>query len=324
MPMQSEVRAQAGKQTVLGTGVTPTIALRGVEELKISSANDVEVIGDMTQALAGGDIGIINGLAAKGSHKGWGSYEHICYWLENLFGEVTPTGTTTKTRAYAAPITTAPTIRLQSLVKGDSVVGAYRMVGAMSSSLTLRAEPKKRLQVSGDLVGVKLEATTLASLSAPAVNVIQAHHLDTIKWDTWAGTMGATTLANCTVRFAELMVKPDRNMRACFGNLAAQSYVESPWDGTLKLGLEFNATTKTDVDAIVGGTLTQKQVSLAFNDTVNRQLKLEFAGTVQDDLEIFGDNDGVVTVEVTLKRTYHPTFANWLKVTSINQMAALT
>ncbi len=324
MPMMSEVRVQAGTQSVYATAVTPTIMIRGIDELSLKDANDIEVIGDMTQALAGGDIGIVNGLNATGSLKGWANYEHIPYWLDNLFGQATPTGAGPYTRTYAAPTTTSPSPRILTLVKGDSTVGAYRMIGSLLDKFTIRVEPKKRVSISGDLIGIQLGSTTLAALTANTVIPIQPQHIGAagIKWDTWAGTMGTTTLANCTVRFLELEINPERASRWCLGNVAAQSYVEKPWDGTLKLGLEFNATTKTDVDAIVGGTLTQKQFQVTLSPGASQSLLMQFAGTVQDDLEIFSDDDGVVTVEMTLKRTYHSTFGNWCKMTVINTISA--
>lgn len=321
MPMMSEIRAQAGTQSVYTTPVTPTVMIRGIEEMPLKDANDNEVIGDMTQALAGGDIGIVNGLNATGSMKGWACYEHLPYWLDNLFGQATPSGAGPYTRAYAAPTTTAPAPRILTLVKGDSTVGAYRMTGALLSNFTMRLEPKKRLAINGDLMGVSLGSTTLAALTASSsINVIKPDHVGAtgLKLDAWAGTMGSTTLTNCTLRFMELNIKPDRASRWCLGNLAAQSYVEKPWDGTLKLGLEFNATTKADVDAIVGGTLTQKQFQATISPNANLSLLVQFAGTVVDDLEIFSDDDGVVTVEMTLQRTYHATFGNWCKMTVIN------
>lgn len=323
MPMMSEIRAQAGTQSVYVTPVTPTVMIRGVEELSLKDANDIEVIGDMTQALAGGDTGIVNGLNATGNMKGWANYEHLPYWLDNLFGQATPSGAGPYTRAYAAPIAAAPSPRVLTLVKGDSTVGAYRMAGALLSSFTMRLEPKKRMEISGDLIGIQLSATTLASLTAATVIPIMPNNIGAtgLKWDSWGGTMGATTLANCTLRFMELNIKPDRASRWCLGNLAAQSYVEKPWDGTLKLGLEFNATTKTDVDAIVGGTLTQKQFQVTISPGASQSLLVQFAGTVKDDVEIFSDDDGVVTVELTLQRTYHATFANWCKMTVINTIS---
>lgn len=317
-----EVRVQAGTQSAFGTGVTPTVQLRGIEELAIRSKNEVTMLEDMTLGLAGASQAIVTGIGGEGAVTAWCSYEHLAYWLDNLFGQATPTGAGPYVRAYAAPTTTAPTPRILSLVKGTST-GSYRLVGALLSSMTLRLEQGKPLMLNGDLVGNKVNTQALASLSDVTVNPILANHVATIKWDTWAGTMGGTSLDRCFVRMVELTVEPDRALRPCFGSLSKDQYAERAWNGTLRLSLEFNATTKTDVDNIIGGTLTQKQVEINFADTT-RALQLQFAGTVTDDLEIFGDDDGVVAVELTLTRTYHATFANWLKVTLTNGVQTLT
>jgi cytochrome c-type biogenesis protein CcmE len=55
----------------------------------------------------------------------------------------------------------------------------------------------------------------------------------------------------------------------------------------------------------------------------NKTLKVQFAGTVSEAPDIFQDNDGVVAVGLKLKSTYHPTFANWLKMNLNNAVATL-
>lgn len=319
----SEIRAQAGTQSVFITAVTPTIALRGVEELKIKSANDVEVKGDMTQALAGGDTGLVNSLAGAGTFKGWANYDHLPYFLDNLFSQATPSGAGPYVRNYAAPLTTRSTPRILTLVQGDATVGAYKLTGALTTDFTLRVEPGKVVEINGSLIGTGMSAATLASLAAAAVTPIQGSHVGAtgIKFDTWAGTMGATTLANCTVRFLELMIKPDRAARLCLGTLTAGDYVEKPWDGSLKLSLEFNATTKTDIDLFVAG-LSQRQVEYTLTTGATQIMKIQFAGTLTGDVEVFNDDDGVATVEFELTRTYHPTFANWVKLVHTNTISA--
>jgi len=317
----SEIRAQAGTQSAFITAVTPTVALRGVEELSLKSANDIEVIGDMTQALAGGDTGLVNKLAGSGTWKGWASYDHLPYWLDAVFGTATPSGT--YLRNYAAPTTTRPTTRIMTLVKGDATVGAYKLTGALPTDMTLRVEPAKRMEMSGSLIGTGLSAATLASLSAATVTPIQGSHVGAtgLKMDSWAGTMGTTTVTNCTVRFLELMIKPDRAARMCLGSLSASDYVEKPWDGSLKMSLEFNATTKTDIDLFVAG-LSQRQVQYTLTTGATQIMVVQFAGTLTGDVEVFRDDDGVATVDFELKRTYHATFANWVKIALTNTISA--
>lgn len=317
-----ELRVQAGSQVSFATGVTPTIQLRGIEELMLRSKNNVLMLEDMSLGLAGASQAVVAGVGGEGSVKAWCSYEHLAYWLDNMFGNATPTGAGPYVRAYAAPSASAPTPRILSLVKGTSI-GAYQLVGALLSSLTLRLEQEGALMLNGDLVGNKVATDALESLADVSVNPIMASQVASIYWDNWAGTMGSTALDRCYVRMMELSIEPDRKLRPCFGSLFKDSYSESAWTGTLKLSLEFNATTKADVDAIIGGTLTQRQVEINFADST-RALELQFAGTVTDDLEIFGDDDGVVTAEVTLTRTYHSTFGNWFKASLSNGVATLT
>ena len=316
----SEIRAQAGTQSAYTTSVTPTIALRGIEEMPLKSANKIEVIGDMTQALAGGDTAITNELAGAGTFKGWASYDHLPYFWDNLFSQATASGSSPYVRTYAAPTTARSTPRVLTLVKGDGTVGAYKLTGALQTDFTLKVETAKRVEISGSLIGTGLAATTLASLSANAVTPIQASHVSTVKMDSWAGTMGTTALTNCDVRFLELMIKPDRVHRMCLGILTAGDYVEKPWQGSLKMSLQFNATSKTDIDLFVAG-LSQRQVEFILTTGSTQIMKIQFAGTLTNDVEVFRDDDGVATVDFELTRTYHPTFANWIKVTHTNTIS---
>ena len=318
-----ELRVQAGSQVSFALGVTPTVQLRGIEELMLRSKNNVIMLEDMSLGLAGPSQAVVAGIGGEGSVSAWCSYEHLAYWLDNLFGQATPSGAGPYVRAYAAPAATAPTPRLLSLVKGTSV-GAYQMVGALLSTLTLRLEQESPLRLNGDLVGNKLATDALESLADVAVNPIMANQVASIHWDAWAGTIGTTALDRCFVRMLELTVEPDRALRPCFGSITKDSYAERAWNGSLRLSLEFNATTKADVDAIIGGTLTQRQVRVTFADGASRGLVLNFAGTVTDDLEVFADDDGVVTVEVTLTRTYHSTLGNWLTASLTNSVSTLT
>lgn len=322
MPMTSEVRIQAGTQGNYTTAATPTVLMRGMTDLTLRPANEAEVLGDMTLGLAGGDTGVVYGIGAEASMSGWASYQHLAYFLDNLFGQATPGSAPGYARQYAAPINTAPTPRILSLVKGDGTVGAYQMVGALLSNFTLRFEQRAACEMSGDFIGVKLQTDSLESLTVPTVNPILASHLGGFKLDAWAGTMGTTSLDNCRVRFAEFNFEPDRAGRACFGSLSADQYVERPWNGSLTLGLEFHSATKALVDAIIGGTLTQRQIEMTATNGP-RILLLQFAGTVTEDVNIFDDDDGVVTVDVTLERTYHPTFANWFKAVLTAQVETL-
>lgn len=272
-------------------------------------------------ALAGSSEGVVARTGATASVSGWASYEHICYWLDSLFGTATPSGS--YIYAYAAPLATAPTCRMMTIVNSDGTVGGYNITSGVVTSWTLSGEAGEPLMFNADLIGYGMAADTLESLTAPDVTPIMMSQVGSVKWDTWAGTMGGSSLTSCFVRSFELTANANRVPRVCIGAITPTEYFENIWEGSLRVTLEFNATTKADVTAIVGGTLTQKQIELNWASGSNA-LQLQFAGTASGQPEIFGDEDGAVTVDIEFNRTYHATFANWLKATVTNSLSALT
>lgn len=321
----TDLRVQAGTQSVWTTGVTPTVALRGVTGFKIKPDQQIDILSDMLLNYSGGDTPVVARNGGGGSVDGWASYEDLAYWLDNFFGQATPGAGPGYARAYAAPITTLPTLRVLSLVHGDAAVGAYRLIGGIGNTFTLKQEVSKELIFSQELIGSTIDATTLAgALSVRTVTPIVSGDVSTMFLDNWAGTMGSTALTKCTLRNLTLTVNANRQNRYCVGALAAADYITKPWEGTLDLMLEWNSTSKAIIDTMVGGAKSMHQFEVNYSGGTNRSFKLQFAGTVSEAPDIFQDNDGVVAVGLKLKSTYHPTFANWLKLslTSATQTLA--
>ena len=321
----TDLRVQAGTQPVWTTGVTPTVALRGVTGFKIKPDQQIDILSDMLLNYSGGDTPVVSRNGGGGSVDGWASYEDLAYWLDNFFGQATPGASPGYARAYAAPITTLPTLRVLSLVHGDATVGAYRLIGGIGNTFTLKQEVSKELIFSQELIGSTIDATTLAgALSVRTVTPIVSGDVSTMFLDNWAGTMGSTALTKCTLRNLTLTVNANRQNRYCVGALAAADYITKPWEGTLDLMLEWNSTSKAIIDTMVGGAKSMHQFEVNYSGGTNKALKLQFAGTVSEAPDIFQDNDGVVAVGLKLKSTYHPTFANWLKLslTSATQTLA--
>lgn len=311
----TELRVQAGKQSVWTTGVAPTVLLRGITGCKIKPDQDMRVLNDMALNLAGGDTAIITRNGGGGSVDGWASYEDLAYWLDAFFGEATPGSAPAYLRNYAAPITTLPTPRILSLVHGEANVGAYRLIGGVGNSFTFKVEVGSEVTFSMEMLGSAVDPTTLAgALAIRTVTPIVASDVTTLFLDSWGGTMGGTALAKCSLRSLTLTVNANRQNRYCIGSLSAADYLTKPWDGTLDLLLEWNGVSKGVIDTMVGGAASKQQVEVNFSGGTNKTLKLQFAGTITESPDIFGDDDGVVATSLKLKNTYHPTFANWLKL----------
>jgi len=321
----TDLRVQAGTQSVWGTGVTPTVALRGLTGCKIKPDQQIDILSDMLLNYSGGDTPVVARNGGGGSVDGWASYEDLAYWLDNFFGQATPGASPGYTRAYAAPITTLPSLRLLSLVHGEAAVGAYRLIGGVGNTFTLKQEVGKELIFSQELIGATVDATTLQTgLSVRTVTPIVSGDVSTMFLDSWAGTMGNTALTKCTLRSLTLTVNANRQNRYCVGSLAAGDYITKPWEGTLDLMLEWNSVSKAAIDTMVGGAASKHQFEVNYSGGTNKTLKIQFAGTVNESPDIFADNDGVVAVGLKLRGTYHPTFANWLKMslTSATQTLA--
>lgn len=319
----TELRVQAGKQVSWATGVTPTVMLRGITEFKVKPEQEIQELNDLNLNFAGADNQELISNGGGGSFSGWASYEDLPYWLDSLFSDATPGAGPGYSRAYAAPVATAPSPRIMSLVYGDGTVGAYQLVGGVLSEMTLRLEPKKEITVSGTLIGSSIAADALESLTTRTVTPIMAGDVTGLALDAWAGTMGATALDDCYLRSMELSIRTNRTLRYCVGSLSASDYIHKPWESTLKIKLEWNATSKAIIDAMVGGATTQRQFEAEFSGGTNKTLQIQYAGTIAEPPEIFEDDDGVVTTTLTLRRTYHSTFANWCKMAVANAVATL-
>lgn len=319
--MTRELRVQVGTQTDFTTGATPTVVLKGIEELSFDPGMETEVLEDMTMGLAGGNDSVINGFAPTASFSGWATYEQLPYWFDNLFGEATPAGEGPYTRNYAAPVTVLPDPRILSIVYGAGSA-AYQFIGALLSNFTLTFEQRSVARISGDLIGASIATDALESLAVPTVTPIHATHLSGFKMDAWGGTMGSTAFPNCDIRSAEFTFEPDRTSDNCFGALAAGTYTEQAWTGSLTMGLLWKGVTKTAVDSYMTGTKVERQIEMTATSG-SQSVKLQFAGVMDESPTVFDDDDGRVMTTFTLRRQYHPTFANWFKAVITNGIEAL-
>jgi hypothetical protein len=318
----TDLRVQNGKQTAWDTAVAATKMARGVENFTIDPDIDIRVLEDMSLGYAGSTVAAVLKTGGMGNMSGWATYEQLPLWLDSLIEEdATPAGSDPYDYVYAAPISSLGTQTLYTAQITDATDDGYALVGALANELTLTQGVAETLNFDLGFIGYEAAADVYDSIAIPAVNPILATHLTTIHWDAWGDAPGTTSLANCYVRNMVLNINANRNPRYCYGSSAANSYRTDPYTGRLELTLEFNSTTQTDIDAIVGGTLTQKNVRLTWADTSDRGLVIDFAGVVAEMPTIFEDDDGVATVTVTLDRMYNSNWGspNWLAMTVTNQ-----
>lgn len=321
MPASASRKIQLGQETAWGTAVAATVVLAGVEDASITPELQNVRISDIG-TLAPSMRDVQASEAASGKISAIATYEHLLYFLHGLFGPVSPTGTASPySWAYAAPLTAAPTPQCYSLEYGAGST-AYVMAGAIMDKVKIKIEAGKLWEVSADLLGKSVRTVTLATLNNSTVEAIRA--ADTaLTIDTWAGTVGTTTVAGTLVS-ADVEIDPKRHLKSYVtGQLQPYGYGDDRWDGSIKMVLEYNAVAKAYVDALLAPALVQRQIQLKATSGT-KTATIQFAGTLTKGVELFKDRAGNMTVELDWTGTYNSTLANWLKVTVANASGSLT
>jgi len=318
--MTDALVVQIGKEVSWGTGVTPTIKLAGVSDANISPTVETRVIATTRGGYGPGSAAAITNVESAASCTQEALYEDIIYWLENMFGAATPSGAGPYTRTYTAPAGTAPTPVAWTFVYGDASMGAYRVPGSLVTAFTLKGKVGDPVEMSVELAGTSTAATTTAALSDRTVNPLMMHHVAGFYIDTWAGTIGTTSVPSTLYGF-ELKAELPRPMRRYAGSTVATTYNQRKWSGTLRVDMDYNTSSKNLYDSIVGASATvQRQIRLKFSDTASRDVQIDFAGVVVDAPKAFDDDDGVTTLPMTFSGLYHSTLATWLKMIVINSI----
>lgn len=313
---------QLGTQSSFATAVTPTVKVMGVEDVSIKPIVESTRIAEMRGTLAPAYQVVTTKIAAEGTINGTCLYEDMPYFMDGIFGQaVAVSGAGMYTRSYAAPLGTEPSPRIFTAGYGDGS-NDYLVNSCVLTTLNIKGESNSPLTYSTDFIGHSVIASGIATLNDRSTNVVMG--VDTVCYmDAAGGTIGTTELEDIAFSF-DLKVDTKRALKFHMGSKNPSNYREAKWDAELKLRLEFTAATKALLDAILANaSVFQKLVRIkATSDT--KVYQLDFSGMAESSPEIFQDEDGVITLEVTLKGVMDSgAFANWLKASVTNSVSAL-
>lgn len=314
------LQIQVGKETTWGTPVSGTAKLMAVDECTLEPVVDAELHEEFRGSLFPGYLTDTTHIQAKGRIAGKMTYEDL-HWIEGLFGVATPGGAGPYTRAYVAPGTTAPTPRIQTLIKGNGT-DTYKGEGMLPIDAEFTFASNAPVRYSHNLLGEQYSTGSLAALSDRSVNVVMGNQL-ALYIDALGGTIGTTAIS--TAFFSgSLKITPKRTQYPKIGSLVDAGYVDGMFSGTLALTMLFDATTKAYLDAVIGASaVLQKLVRIKATKSTNI-LQWDFAGSVLKSPAIFDVENDVTVVKIELTGTYDSgAFANWLKIDSTNGVAAL-
>jgi hypothetical protein len=198
------------------------------------------------------------------------------------------------------------------------------MQDASITTLTLSGSNNSGVQVGGSLIGGKVIAGTLASLS-DRTGLTRIAGCDAALYiDAWGGTMGATAVAASAFSW-ELTINANRQYRSYLGGCTPQAWNDQKWGGQLRLSLELNNTTDDYLIAMLAATnaILEKQIEIKYSPDANDILQIQFAGHTTSAPQLFQDRNGVMTYDLVFDGVYNPTFANWLKINTTSGIDAL-
>lgn len=250
-------------------------------------------------------------------------FEELNYWLEMLFGTVTPSGAANPyTRTYSAPTTTAITPHAATLQFGQTDE-VWQMQDATVTSLTLSGAANSGVSVGASLMGGKVVAGTLASLPDLTTGTRITGCMASVAIETWGGST-FTPLASSAFSW-ELSINANREYHNFLGECTPTASHDNKWNGQLRLSMELNSSTDDYLIAMLAAanTILEKRVRIIYTvgaTTTLRSMTIDFAGHSMQAPELFQDKNGLMTYDLVLDGVYNPTASNWL---SIETKAAL-
>lgn len=253
-------------------------------------------------------------------------FEELNYWLEMLFGTVTPSGSATPyERSYEAPITAAITPHAATLQWGQTDE-VWQMQDATVTSLTLSGAANSGVSVGASLMGGKVIAGALQTLSDITTGTRMTGCMASVAIEAWDGTT-FTPLSSSAFSW-ELSINANREYHNFLGECTPTASHDNKWSGQLKLSLELNSSTDDHLIAMLAAanTILQKRVRIIYTvgATTNlRSATIDFAGHTMQAPELFQDRNGVMTYDLVLDGVYNPTAANWLTITTKSALATL-
>lgn len=253
-------------------------------------------------------------------------FEELNYWLEMLFGTVTPGTTEPYLRTYSAPTTSAITPRYATLQFGQTDE-IWQMQDASVTSLTLSGAANSGVSVGASLMGGKVVEGTKASLQDLTTGTRLSGCMASVKLADWSSST-FTALASSAFSW-ELSVNANRVYDNFLGECTPSKSYDGKWTGQLKLSVELNNTSDDLLTAMLTSSaskILEKRVQIIYTtgaSTTLRSMTIDFAGHSMQAPELFQDKNGLMTYDLVLDGVYNSTAGNWLSIETKSALATV-
>lgn len=329
MPASVLRKVQLAKQAAWGTSnTTASVQLTGVTDVSLSIVPDVyqpQFMGTLAPAVTSA----LMGQHGEASITQVASYQDLPYYLDGVFGTASGSAAANTTYVYKykaalSQVTTAPYYTVQY----GSAGAEYTMEGALFTNLTISGEAGGMWEVSADLLGRTVTTQGMTtSLNPRDVDLIRMSDTNIYMTPWTRSTISGTALPATLISF-EATANPQRHLKMFAGSINPGAHGDSTWEGQLTTVMEFNATAKAYVDEMIApDTLVQRQIRIKAetgSTTKAREATIDFAGTISDAVELFGDRDGNMTVSLVWNGTYNTANTSFLSARVKNELSELT
>ena len=222
---------QLGWQSAFGTANgTATRKLQNVSSFKLRPELETRALDQLRGTMAPTHQTVLDRyLSSASAETSDSDFEELNYWLEMLFGAATLTGSANPyTRVYAAPTTTAITPHFATLQFGQTDE-VWQMQDATVTSLTLSGAANSGVSVGASLMGGKVVAGTLASLSESTTGTRMTGCMASVAIEAWDGN--TFTKLDSSAFSWELSVNANREYHNFLGECTPSASYDNKWSG---------------------------------------------------------------------------------------------
>lgn len=297
-------KLQIGVEVAYGDEGTDTIEPVGVTEVTMNPKVETFRVPDKRGDTMPAWLNFVKRRWCEGMIKGYVDYERFNIFLDSMFGL-----DASSPHTYISQLDWSGAAESSLSLRYGQTGALYLVGGVLPKSLVISGESNGPIMYTYNYFGTDVsDGATHAAVAVDTPDWCMGHH-GTIAIDEGAtATMGTTPLVDTSFSF-EANITSNKAPVWHMGDQKPNSYRNGKWGGSMKVVLEGTAVVLAHFGDILDATATQKvyNIRMTFTDTANT-LEIDFCGTCEDPPNIITDQDGVVTVELSLVPSYNSTY----------------
>ena len=340
-PLSAQTIVQLGTQPASdgwGSDIAPTVRLMGIDSASIVPVMASEIVGDLRGTQAPNPAHIRTIEEATCQLGGLLNYQDADYLFQALFGkDATPAtdANGTFTRVYKAPLVDYDSDLVDppsyTIIYGDvsadfgSATDTLNIVGATLNSLEISGQTGAPLRFTSGWIGKQSQYDALDATKVDRTVEFAMGDEVTLYIDPASDAVGSTPLTNVSFNFT-LSVSANRTLVRHLGSLTPTKFREGKWSGSLAMQLEFNTQAAALYASIMSRPAPERVLRIKAtkgSGATARTIQIDFGGVQLSAPQAWEYTDELRVLNLSFTGQYQSVLANWLKVTTLNNVSAL-